>query len=134
MLNLENDSAAAATIAEANHKNALGELPVVAVFMQPGKDNIALQEVGNHLPRQAGGAKTIASVSVNARDPVPANATYCRYMGSLTPPPCGGSVNWYVLKTPIQVGKKQIKAIAGIMGANNRAAQGLANRLLLAAH
>ncbi|MCH9049466.1 MAG: carbonic anhydrase family protein [Proteobacteria bacterium] len=116
------------------HKNAEGELAVVAVFMQPGKDNIALQEVWNHLPRQAGGAKTIASVAVNARDLVPANAAYYRYMGSLTTPPCSEGVNWYVLKTPIEVGKEQIRALADIMGANNRPTQGLANRLLLAAH
>ncbi len=116
------------------HKNAEGELAVVAVFMRAGKDNIALEEVWNHLPRQAGGAKTIAGVAVNARDLVPANAAYYRYMGSLTTPPCSEGVNWYVLKTPIQVGKEQIRAIAGILGANNRPTQGLANRLLLAAH
>ena len=54
-------------------------------------------------------------------------------MGSLTTPPCSEGVNWYVLKTPVQVGNKLIKAIADIMGANNRPTQGLANRLLLAA-
>ena len=80
-----------------------------------------------------GHQKTIAGVAVNARDLVPADATHYRYMGSLTTVPCSEGVNWYVLKTPIQVGKKQIKAIGDIMGANNLPTQGLANRLLLAA-
>ncbi|MBI5454817.1 MAG: carbonic anhydrase family protein, partial [Deltaproteobacteria bacterium] len=49
-----------------------------------------------------------------------------------TTPPCSESVNWNVLKTPIQMSKKQIEAIQKIMHKNNRPVQPMHDRKVTA--
>jgi carbonic anhydrase len=39
---------------------------------------------------------------------VPAALTHYNYEGSLTTPPCTEGVNFYILKTPVDISKKQV--------------------------
>jgi len=53
-----------------------------------------------------------ASVTINAADLLPANRNYYNFDGSLTIPPCGEGVNWFVMKAPIEMSAAQIAVFA----------------------
>ncbi len=114
------------------HQSADGELAVVGVMMEAGEDNMALREPWAVLPKKAGKTRHEEQVLINARDLLPSDTGYYRYMGSLTTPPCSEGVNWYVLRQPITVGMNQVKKFAAAVGANNRPIQPISNRLVLA--
>lgn len=40
---------------------------------------------------------------------MPEKSSFWHYTGSLTTPPCGEIVNWYVNKTPLKISKAQLK-------------------------
>ncbi|MCZ6509068.1 MAG: carbonic anhydrase family protein [Alphaproteobacteria bacterium] len=114
------------------HRNAAGELGVVGVLMNIGAENLALGEIWQHMPREATPERLKNRNVVNARDFLPHNANYYRYMGSLTTPPCSEGVNWFVMADPIEVSREQVEQFAGVFGATNRPVQEVNNRLVLA--
>ncbi len=116
------------------HRNAAGELGVVGVLMNIGAENLALGEIWQHMPREATPERLKDRNIVNARDFLPHNANYYRYMGSLTTPPCSEGVNWFVMADPIEVSREQVEQFAGVFGATNRPVQEVNNRLVLAPH
>ncbi|MCJ9428294.1 carbonic anhydrase [Kordiimonas marina] len=113
------------------HQAKDGSLAVVAVLVREGKENLAAEEIWPNLPIEPDQAIDLPNIKINARDLMPNNKTYYRYMGSLTTPPCTEGVNWYVLKTPIEFSAKQINAIKSIMGENARNQQPRNNRIIL---
>ena len=113
------------------HKAADGSLAVVGVMMEEGASNLALGEIWNSMPTKAGETETNKKVLINARDLLPHDTSYYRYMGSLTTPPCTEGVNWHVLKEPIQVDAQQIDQFADAVGDNSRPLQALNTRFLL---
>jgi carbonic anhydrase len=113
------------------HKNAEGALAVIGIMMNLGEENLALSEFWSQLPRRSGPEQTIPGVLINARDFLPRDAGYYRYMGSLTTPPCSEGVNWYVMTTPVTVSNKQAEAFSSIVGENARPLQAVKNRLIL---
>jgi carbonic anhydrase len=60
---------------------------------------------------------------INARDLLPDYASYFRYSGSLTTPPCSEQVSWMVLQKPLQFSEAQIAKLHCIIGLNSRPAQ-----------
>lgn len=114
------------------HKNAKGELAVVGVMMDVGGTNMALNELWAHMPTSANETNKSDKVLINARDLLPANQTYFRYMGSLTTPPCSEGVNWFVLNTPVTVSLGQAKKFADSVGFNARPLQPKKKRLVIA--
>ncbi len=114
------------------HKNDAGELAVVGVLMNVGKENLALREVWQNLPNGVSAEKVNERDLVNARDFLPPDAKYFRYMGSLTTPPCSEGVNWFVMAEPMEVSAEQVALFSRSVGANNRPLQAVNNRLLLA--
>ncbi len=114
------------------HQSADGELAVVGVMMEAGEENMALREPWAIMPKKAGKPRLEARVLINARDLLPSDTGYYRYMGSLTTPPCSEGVNWYVLTQPISVGMEQVRRFAAAVGGNNRPIQAVNNRLVLA--
>ena len=68
---------------------------------------------------------------VNARDLLPDDLAYLRYMGSLTTPPCSEGVNWYVLRQPIQASPEQIRQFVAAVGRNARPVQKAHERLVV---
>ena len=114
------------------HQSADGKLAVVGALMQVGEDNMALREPWAIMPKKAGKPRREDRVLINARDLLPRETGYFRYMGSLTTPPCSEGVNWYVLTQPISVGMEQVRKLIAAVGANNRPTQAVNNRLVLA--
>lgn len=114
------------------HRNADGQLAVIGVLMNIGDENLALREVWQNMPKGAAPERDFERNVVNARDFLPHDATYYRYMGSLTTPPCSEGVNWFVMAQPIEVSREQVAQFVGVIGANNRPLQEVKNRLVLA--
>jgi len=113
------------------HQALSGEMAIVSVLVEEGGANEAAEELLPHLPIETGQGVNLPNVKINARDFMPQEKDYFRYMGSLSHPPCTPGVNWYVLKTPIEFSADQIKLVQGIVGTNNRPVQPRDNRIIL---
>ncbi|WP_286830056.1 MULTISPECIES: carbonic anhydrase [Kordiimonas] len=113
------------------HQALNGEMAIVSVLVREGRANQAAEELLPNLPIEPGQGINLPNVKINARDFMPQEKDYYRYMGFLSHPPCTPGVNWYVLKTPIEFSADQIKLIQGIVGTNNRPVQPRDNRIIL---
>ncbi len=116
------------------HRGTDGSYAVVVTLVKEGQANRALAEFIANMPLEPDQRNRNNNILVNARDLMPTNKNYFRYMGSLTTPPCSEGVNWYIYKQPIQASKEQIDLIKGVVGAGNaRPLQKRGNRLVLEA-
>jgi len=97
-----------AMVAHFVHKNAEGKLAVLGVLLNDGKDNAAIQTLWNNAPKAEGPEVVVDKVQFDPSSLVPAALTHYSYEGSLTTPPCTEGVNFYILKTPVDIGKKQV--------------------------
>lgn len=114
------------------HEAITGVRAIVEVLVEEGKANLAAQELWDLMPLEPDQVNKRDKVLVNARDLMPADKSYYRYMGSLTTPPCTEGVHWYVLKTPIELSKEQIALVKGILGGKaSRPLQPRNNRIIL---
>lgn len=111
------------------HKNAAGDLAVVAVLFRQGKENAALQQVFAGLPARAGD-KRVLDGSFNAESVLPAQRGYYAYMGSLTTPPCSEGVHWQVLEKESEISRQQLAAFRKLYPMNARPVQPLNGRSL----
>ncbi len=114
------------------HRASDGSRAIVVTLVKEGRPNRALAEFIANMPLEPDQRNRNASILVNARDLMPADKGYFRYMGSLTTPPCSEGVSWYIFKQPIQASKEQINLVRGVVGASNvRPLQNRGNRLIL---
>jgi len=113
------------------HKDAQGHLAVVAVLLNRGKTNPAIERLWAHLPGEKEKPMTLADVSIDANALLPASRGYYTFAGSLTTPPCTEGVTWYVLKTPVEISPEQIAAFAKRYPMNARPVQPLNGRRVL---
>lgn len=113
------------------HGNKSRVWAVVAVLIQEGSANKAMNEVLTNLPQTSGETKSTPTVMVNGRDLMPHDKSYYRYMGSLTTGDCQEGVNWYVLKNPLELSSAQLQLLTSITGKNNRAIQPRNFRLII---
>ncbi|GAB3361837.1 MULTISPECIES: carbonic anhydrase [Giesbergeria] len=113
------------------HKNATGQLGVVAVLFQssPTPKNATYAPVFDHLPRP-GEKITVDGLVLDLAHLLPAERGYYAFEGSLTTPPCSESVQWMVLKKPVALGHEQIKAFRRLFNANARPVQPLNGRII----
>ena len=118
-----------AMVAHFVHRNAAGELGVVAVLFTQGQKNAAFDGIFAHLPRP-GESITVDDMTLDLAALLPADKRYYAYEGSLTTPPCSQGVHWMVLKTPVQLGADQIKAFRRLFNANARPIQPLNGRII----
>lgn len=100
------------------HQSADGALAVIGVNVVEGKDNLALKTIIKQLDHLKKNEK-LAATDINLRDLLPKDTTYYHYPGSLTTPPCSESVQWHVMKTPITLSAKSIKALDSYYSFNN---------------
>lgn len=114
-------------VAHLVHRNAAGELAVVAVLFKEGKENAALKEVFAGLPAVAGDKHPLAN-SIDIAALLPAHHGYFAYMGSLTTPPCSEGVHWQVLKEPVELSRVQLSAFRKLYAMNARPVQPLNGR------
>ena len=97
-----------AMVAHFVHKNADGKLAVLGVLLNDGKDNAAIQTLWNNAPKAEGPEVVVDKVKFDPSSLVPAALMHYSYEGSLTTPPCTEGVNFYILKTPVDISKKQV--------------------------
>lgn len=113
------------------HADEDGNLAVVAVFVEQGAANAALEKLGKDLPVRAGDKHDL-DVKVAAAELMPKTRDYYRFSGSLTTPPCSEGVNWLVLKHPITASEQQIEQLHAAMGHDNaRPVQPLNARIIV---
>ena len=114
------------------HLDKEGNIAVVALMFQEGKQNEALEKVWQKLPLKAEEktALTLDANEVNAL--LPQSRAYYRFDGSLTTPPCSEGVRWFVLKEPVTISKEQVEKFLHTMHhPNNRPIQPLNARKVL---
>ncbi len=116
------------------HLDAAGKpAVVVAVFIQEGKENVALAPAFQSLPAKEGDTVARPGETIDAAALLPADRTFFTYAGSLTTPPCTEGVTWYVMKVPIEMSRAQIAAFTELehLRHNNRPIQSLGGRVVL---
>jgi carbonic anhydrase len=90
--------------------SASGAETVVAVFLQLGAHNSALQPIldaaSAHLTKS--GASTTLAAPINFSGLLPSSLMGWFYEGSLTTPPLSQAVNWFVMATPITLDYGQL--------------------------
>lgn len=106
------------------HSGAHGEIAIVAVFMEKGKENNFIKTLWNNFPKDQGKEHVIANIKINAQQLLPKNTNaYYNYRGSLTTPPCSEIVNWLILKMPIEVSKAEVNKFTSIFKCDARPIQ-----------
>jgi carbonic anhydrase len=111
------------------HQDEAGRLAVVAVLLEQGTPNSALQMALNHLPLEKG-EEQAARVPIDLKALLPQDRRYYSYMGSLTTPPCSEGVLWLVLKQPMPMSAEQLALFARLYAANARPVQPGAGRMV----
>jgi len=95
------------------HKDAKGNLAVVAVMLQEGHANETFGSI--HRFRQtlplAEGVAYHLETKLNADELLPNDRRYYTYSGSLTTPPCSEGVRWLVIKQPLEVSHELLHAL-----------------------
>jgi len=115
-------------VAHLVHKNAEGELAVVAVLLKEGARNPVVKTLWTGLPKEKEKERVMEQVKINAASLLPKNHKYYTFAGSLTTPPCSEGVTWFVLATPKAISKEQVARFGKIYRANARPVQPLNGR------
>lgn len=114
------------------HKAPNGKISIVSVMMKKGFANFGLNGLISQIPQTDTAEPTIINGAFFSPQTLfPADLSYYTYTGSLTTPPCSENVDWYVLKSYVELGKDQLAAFQKAMGNNARAAQPLNTRKIL---
>jgi carbonic anhydrase len=80
---------------------------VIEVPIMVGKENPVIKTLWEHIPK-GGKENTAADIKINAMDLLPADHGFYRFPGSLTTPICNEGVQWYLMKSPIEMSEAQI--------------------------
>lgn len=113
------------------HSKDDGDLAVVAVMFEVGKENPALLPLIASMPADENQQKKIES-EVDLRALFPQDLHYYRFSGSLTTPPCTEGIRWLVLKQPVTLSQAQLDAFKqALKSTNNRPLQHLNGRMIV---
>ena len=110
-------------VAHLVHKNAEGQLAVVAVLLEPGVANALIHKVWTYMPLDTGDRVAMPEGTINMNELLPKDQRYYQFMGSLTTPPCTEGVLWMVMKQPTTVSREQIKLFSQLFPRNARPVQ-----------
>ncbi|MEA2029664.1 MAG: carbonic anhydrase family protein [Campylobacterota bacterium] len=114
------------------HAAGNGELAVVAVLFEYGKDNKTLAKLWEKMPMHTNEKHELNNIAKNLMTLIPTNTQYYRFNGSLTTPPCSEGVKWMVLGKNLKVSKAQIEKFSHAVGGhNNRPIQPLNARVIV---
>ena len=97
-----------AMVAHFVHKSKAGKLAVIGVLLKEGKDNEAINVLWDNAPAKEGPEAKLDKISFDPGKLIPAALAHYAYEGSLTTPPCTEGVNFYILKTPVDISKAQV--------------------------
>ena len=112
------------------HKDDQGRLAVVAVLMDKGLPQPAVQKVWNSLPLEKG-EELASRAPLELAELLPTDRRYFTYMGSLTTPPCSEGVQWVVMRQPVSMSAEQIELFARMYPMNARPLQQASGRRIL---
>ena len=112
------------------HKDGQGRLAVVAVLLDKGLPQPAVQKVWNNLPLEKG-EELSARAPLELAELLPTDRRYFTYMGSLTTPPCSEGVQWVVMRQPVSMSAEQIELFARMYPMNARPVQQVSGRRIL---
>ena len=118
-------------VAHLVHEDKDGKLAVVAIFLDPGKENGLIKTLWSNLPQTKEKESVVDTVKINAIELLPQDKGYYMFPGSLTTPPCTENVTWYVLKTPTQISADEIARFGKLYPMNARPVQPLNGRDLV---
>jgi carbonic anhydrase len=113
------------------HADQDGNLAVVAILLESGKDNPLIQELWNDLPKEKEKEERLDTITINAANLLPADSGYYTFSGSLTTPPCSENVIWFVLKSPVSVSAAEIEQFSRLYRNDARPTQPLYDRNVL---
>jgi carbonic anhydrase len=109
------------------HTRADEAILVVAVFIERGRANSAIEPMFRNLPEQPNATREVSGVRLRAL--LPEGRESYRYSGSLTTPPFTEPVRFVVLADPVDVSKRQIGAFRDLFAeGNSRESQPLNGR------
>ncbi|WP_206057755.1 carbonic anhydrase [Nissabacter sp. SGAir0207] len=113
------------------HKDADGEMAVVAVMFKLGKANPVLEALWQQMPQQVDQPVALTK-ALDLNGLLPHSLTHYRFSGSLTTPPCSEGVRWLVLKQPQTLSEAQLEKFKQLMHHNNnRPVQPLHGRVVV---
>lgn len=115
-------------VAHLVHKDAQGNLAVVAVPLKAGSGNAVIATLWKNLPKEKEKEASVESVKIDATGLLPAARGYYTYQGSLTTPPCSEGVRWFVLKSPSTISATEVAAFGKLYATNARPVQPLNGR------
>ncbi len=110
-------------VAHLVHRNAEGQLAVVAVLLDPGTANSLINKVWTYMPLDAGDKVRMPAGLLDLSELLPKDQRYYQFLGSLTTPPCTEGVLWLVLKQPTTVSPEQVKLFSQLYPRNARPVQ-----------
>ncbi|GGY20624.1 carbonic anhydrase family protein [Massilia dura] len=111
------------------HKDIEGRTAVLALMLQRGRVQPAIQTVWNNLPLEKKDTSA-PSIVFNPNDLLPERRDYYTYMGSLSEPPCTEGVLWLVMKEPLQASAEQMALFSRLYPLNARPVQASAGRMI----
>jgi carbonic anhydrase len=117
-----------AMVAHLVHKNAKGELAVVAVLIHQGGANTFLKPVFDNFPPKGKPEQSVSGATLNLEEFLPQKRGYYTFDGSLTTPPCSEHVRWFVLKSPVNASAEQVRQFAARYPDDARPTQPLNDR------
>jgi carbonic anhydrase len=112
-----------AMVAHLVHKNAEGQLAVVAVLLDPGEANALIDKVWTYMPLDVGDEVRLPAGLLNLNELLPKDQRYYQFLGSLTTPPCTEGVLWMVIKQPTQISAAQLRLFQQLYPSNARPVQ-----------
>lgn len=121
---------ASAMVAHLVHRNADGQLAVLAVLLDPGQANTLINKVWTYMPLDSGDRVRMPAGLLDLSELLPQDMRYYQFMGSLTTPPCSEGVLWVVLKQPVQISTEQLRLFGQLFPFNARPVQPLNGRVV----
>jgi carbonic anhydrase len=125
-------------VAHLMYQSSDGKVAGVAVLLRAGKANATIRKIWEHMPKTESPVladfshqeEEFAGVEINPAGLLPDNFAYYTYMGSVTAPPCTEGVEWFVLKTPVEISAAQINSFARLYPHDVRPIQPLNGRVV----
>jgi carbonic anhydrase len=112
------------------HKSADGRLAVIGVLIEEGEHDPIWDPLISFLPSGPGRTRHIEDLELDPDELKPLDASFFRYEGSLTTPPCSEGVQWIVMAEHPQMSRRQLEALASYLHDNHRPVQPLGDRRL----
>jgi carbonic anhydrase len=112
------------------HKGEHGQLAIVAVLIDEGKENAFINTLWHNLPKDQGKEHAETDLKINANELLPKDFSYYTYLGSPTTPPYSEIVNWFVLKTPIEISEAELHKFTSLFKSDARPIQPVHGRIV----